>query len=1050
MSGTRNEEKKPISAPEAVTLKEIIEKAKTQQDAQIWLAKYYFSKGKTGDAEYWLFQAAWNSQGHKAICLLAQVIVDDKEDGLSLLNYIHAGTEFDSPSSTHEVVVNCENKTVIHCVKKSSTASENEDVSLRVIDPKDGTLLSPPGLLTYLRLCKQQRGPYGIAFKLNVILPTLPHKTTTIDIPLAIIYRRADFLFEEGKKLLKLKKQEEALKFFRQAAGHKEASPELITQVAEIMLIGKIEKLEEFKEIHLETDPEAALTLFQKAAEHKNASEKNKFRYACLLDAPTTFNHNRGKAEELILDLVKTNNHEACVYLAQRYFWDSVSLSKDKDGEREKRSSLLGKTRDLLKKAIGIDHESTQTENYHLLVNTLDQLGEHKEALGVLEQLDKQRNNAEAQLLLFHRLHCDAKGEHAKEYLYKAAKERATTRRTEDLNPAVLIAKAIQQDYEQVVRSDKFKHLIRYGNMENPLTGSLRDGSDRLTVEFPDCSLAEIKLDQDTVKVHLTECVYPDKLADSTTQPQGFALHVNAFDPNTRFFQKTTLALVTPLPPRAPESKEKPEVKPEAKPASPDSQRIVIMRSGHHTNNWLAVMADIDRIMPTLLKYLNRDWKRDISERGSGLEWLPQRLHLSLGKPAFGDVYVGKIGVGCACWIYVILSTPPPTLRPEIHTVFPVIVAKSRKYFARIKQILEWHNRIEATLITELERTTDPHCTPDVSMSPSPTLPLFAIDFVSRRNIWERRGTLEVFMSGIASWMVRNPQESLRILPRRQMKAAGWSNDPVVVPGGLNYADDEEEKKPIQPRSVVPDIQGAHEKIIPWGEYKDRRGVIINEGPRKENRVCYVQGVCQKTIELPGTIWGKAAFLVTIRIDEERKIDLDVWCLLKHMLDGRATIVPGEYMSIGAGSVPTPGDLVLADVWIHGTIATSLDPVPTAGTHIYAQKDIDKEGHDQPMPPVPAPAAVPAPAPAPLLPSPPAGGGPGPAASSTAAAALSTLVAAPVPAAAPRSPAHASAAAAPPSGPASASPSSARSSIFSSRAEKKTEEQNKPGHSRRP
>lgn len=93
--------------------------------------------------------------------------------------------------------------------------------------------------------------------------------------------------------------------------------------------------------------------------------------------------------------------------------------------------------------------------------------------------------------------------------------------------------------------------------------------------------------------------------------------------------------------------------------------------------------------------------------------------------------------------------------------------------------------------------------------------------------------------------------------------------------------------------------------------YKDVRGIIVGEGPRKENRVCYVQGVCVRsaflavfafseqcawgcrTIQLAGTIWGKSAYMVTIRIDEQHKIDLDVWCLLKHMMDGRATIVPG-------------------------------------------------------------------------------------------------------------------------------------------------------------
>lgn len=90
----------------------------------------------------------------------------------------------------------------------------------------------------------------------------------------------------------------------------------------------------------------------------------------------------------------------------------------------------------------------------------------------------------------------------------------------------------------------------------------------------------------------------------------------------------------------------------------------------------------------------------------------------------------------------------------------------------------------------------------------------------------------------------------------------------------------------------------------------------------------------RRTVELPGMIWGKVAYMVTVRVDEERKIDLDVWCLGRHMIDGRATIVAGDYMSYNAGSIPVPGDLVFTDVWIHGTIATGLDPLPTTGTGV--------------------------------------------------------------------------------------------------------------------
>ena len=145
---------------------------------------------------------------------------------------------------------------------------------------------------------------------------------------------------------------------------------------------------------------------------------------------------------------------------------------------------------------------------------------------------------------------------------------------------------------------------------------------------------------------------------------------------------------------------------------------------------------------------------------------------------------------------------------------------------------------------------------------------------------------------------------------------------------------------------MVPDVVGKHGKTFPWSMYKDMRGIVANRGPREENRICYVQGVCMRTIQLAGTIWGKSAYMVTVRIDEEKKIDLDLWCLLKHMLDGRATIVPGEYPTVNPGSVPKPGDLVFADVWIQGHIATGIDPVPTSGTLVTTSSthkpDFDK------------------------------------------------------------------------------------------------------------
>lgn len=244
-----------------------------------------------------------------------------------------------------------------------------------------------------------------------------------------------------------------------------------------------------------------------------------------------------------------------------------------------------------------------------------------------------------------------------------------------------------------------------------------------------------------------------------------------------------------------------------------------------------------------------------------------------------GDVYVAKIGVGCCCYLYAILTKSPPTLRPELHSVFPVIVGKARKYFIRVKQILEWHNRVEATMMSEIEYTEDDQgqqytrdtvkaaaSDPTTTAAPpsietksrdkppqgSSTLPIFAIDFVSRRNIWEGRGILEVFANGLAYLVVTNPQFMPECVTTRK-------SEPSAVDDDDDDDDDNDEKDAgivvvvvvantyvwTEPRPVVPDIVGAQGRRYKWSDhYRNFTGVIVNEGPRKELRVCYVQGKC--------------------------------------------------------------------------------------------------------------------------------------------------------------------------------------------------------------
>ena len=78
---------------------------------------------------------------------------------------------------------------------------------------------------------------------------------------------------------------------------------------------------------------------------------------------------------------------------------------------------------------------------------------------------------------------------------------------------------------------------------------------------------------------------------------------------------------------------------------------------------------------------------------------------------------------------------------------------------------------------------------------------------------------------------------------------------------------------------------------------------------------------------LEGFIFSKKAFIVTIRLEQRRKIDLDIWVLGKHILDGAVTIKPGsgQGSSIPAGtSIPVPGDLVFADVWVQAALPVVL------------------------------------------------------------------------------------------------------------------------------
>lgn len=837
-------------------------------------------------------------------------------------------------------------RTYIHC-RYELAKDKVLDVSLVAVqDP------NPDSMADHFRNCglvKNGKGPLGIAIEPEVMTQKGKYR-----IGFVVVFLKAQLLVDEANRLI-LNRSDAAFKLFCQAAQLGNAEAEI--QMAEMLLEGR----------GTDVDPMAALTLFRKIAAH---SVYGTFRLGQMLLDPRTQDNDPTEAARL-LQVAADAGHAEAAFLLGRMCLEGRGVDVDMPKVREYLGRAARSTDITTSKA-------TKIQASLLLASTHDRNGDHKAAYDVLTDMVKQHHSSHAQLLLCFRtlvgIGMASEPFSADGWIKQAAQDKV---RPIDMDPAVLLSKELISSNFLGVAKERLETLFCAGNdFEGPVTMG-NDSAGRRTIE---CSmihhvhrtksrvmLVSVDPKLEDVKRYVTECI-SGSVEDPAAQPLGMTLHVDILDPECGFREVIPFGLIMPAP-----VEEKFAETTTVQEKKEEQQCIVITRSGHHTNNWLAVMGDVDRIMPTLLKYLNRDWKRDIAERNSGLEWLPQRLHLSLGKPTFGDVYIGKIGVGCSCWIYVILSTPPPTLRPEIHTTFPVIVAKARKFYLRVSQVLEWHNRIEATILCHFDYTTDDECqqamglatdtksTSESSMTkesksktametdsdamslelpsqPLPSvsafskteqkIPVFAIDFVSRRNIWEGKGPLEVFLSGIASYMIRNPQESLRI-PRRH-QYSGFA-DPSFR-GGLNYDDDDEEKKDIHPHSVVGDLAGPHGKTFPWSSIQHFRGIMPNEGPRKENRVCYVQGICMKTVQLPGVIWGKVAYMVTIRVDEERYIDLDVWCLGRHMIDGRATIVANEYPSYNLGSIPVQGDLVFTDVWIHGTIATGLQPMETIGT----------------------------------------------------------------------------------------------------------------------
>ncbi len=117
-------------------------------------------------------------------------------------------------------------------------------------------------------------------------------------------------------------------------------------------------------------------------------------------------------------------------------------------------------------------------------------------------------------------------------------------------------------------------------------------------------------------------------------------------------------------------------------------------------------------------------------------------------------------------------------------------------------------------------------------------------------------------------------------------------------------------------------LYNEHNKIpYPYStSYKFVRGIIPDLDLKEDDGTSYIQGICQKLVQHNMTLNSQIVYIVTLRLNEERAIDVDIVVLTKHLIDGNAELKPDSTADILPGSdtvIPREGDLVYGKAWLH-------------------------------------------------------------------------------------------------------------------------------------
>ena len=268
-------------------------------------------------------------------------------------------------------------------------------------------------------------------------------------------------------------------------------------------------------------------------------------------------------------------------------------------------------------------------------------------------------------------------------------------------------------------------------------------------------------------------------------------------------------------------------------------------------------------------------------------------------------LYETSINLGASCFLKAIVTEEPIA----IISAFPIIKGRLRTYSIRLKTTIfprDWNDihETEYCKIIRLERSGDKESIEafeklkDIPATQKKRneiiLSVFCIDHIPGGNFWysiseQIKGNPAgaIHAIGLAAWLVHKPR---------------------VDDAGKN--------------SFVPQVIDSYGRVHPWHDYRHRRGSISIAESKMLMGHNYLLGQCVEISLLPGDIFGKKAYIITIRLSDKLKIDFDVWVLEDNIIDGRATFTEERSLSIPAGtSFPEIGDLIFTEAWVQACAA---------------------------------------------------------------------------------------------------------------------------------